>query len=248
MRKHTKTQTMKKVLFLSFVSILLMSASCSETKKATTTTAFDKENMTDVQKASYALGVNIFENFKGQGLGEINVDILAQAMKDVKAGKDLAVTSEDAMAAIQTYQQAQMKIQSEKAEGESKKFFDENGKKEGVKTTASGLQYEVLRAGTGASPTPTDKVKVHYKGTLLDGSTFDSSYDRNEPTSFGVGQVIPGWTEGLQLMKVGAKYKFYIPAKLGYGARGAGAKIPPNSTLVFEVELLDIEAPEAPKK
>jgi FKBP-type peptidyl-prolyl cis-trans isomerase len=122
-----------------------------------------------------------------------------------------------------------------------KAFLDENGKKEGVTTTASGLQYKVIKAGTGAHPKATDTVKVHYKGTFLDGKTFDSSYDRGEPISFPLNRVIAGWTEGVQLMPVGATYEFYIPSNLAYGERGAGGVIPPNSTLIFVVELLGIE-------
>ena len=123
-------------------------------------------------------------------------------------------------------------------------FLAENGKKSGITTTESGLQYEVLTQGSGAMPTATDKVKVHYKGTLLDGTVFDSSYDRDTPIEFQLNGVIKGWTEGLQLMKIGSKYKFYIPSKLGYGERGAGQVIPGNATLIFEVELLDILPPD----
>ena len=122
-----------------------------------------------------------------------------------------------------------------------KVFLEANGKKEGVTTTASGLQYKVIQPGSGAQPKATDTVKVHYKGTFLDGKTFDSSYDRGEPISFRLNQVIAGWTEGVQLMPVGATYEFYIPSNLAYGERGAGGVIPPNSTLIFVVELLDIE-------
>jgi FKBP-type peptidyl-prolyl cis-trans isomerase len=122
-----------------------------------------------------------------------------------------------------------------------KVFLEANGKKEGVTTTASGLQYKVIKAGTGAQPKATDTVKVHYKGTFLDGKTFDSSYDRGEPISFPLNRVIAGWTEGVQLMPVGATYEFYIPSNLAYGERGAGGAIPPNATLIFVVELLGIE-------
>lgn len=133
---------------------------------------------------------------------------------------------------------------AKKATEEGDKFLAENGKRPEVKTTASGLQYEVLKEGDGKNPTAADQVTVHYKGTLIDGTEFDSSYSRGQPVTFPLGNVIPGWTEGVQLMKPGAKYKFYIPSKLGYGERGAGAKIGPNQTLIFEVELLSIGAPE----
>jgi FKBP-type peptidyl-prolyl cis-trans isomerase len=122
-----------------------------------------------------------------------------------------------------------------------KEFLEANGKKEGVTTTASGLQYKVIKAGTGAQPKATDTVKVHYKGTFLDGKTFDSSYDRGEPISFPLNRVIAGWTEGVQLMPLGSTYEFYIPSNLAYGERGAGGAIPPNATLIFVVELLGIE-------
>jgi FKBP-type peptidyl-prolyl cis-trans isomerase len=122
-----------------------------------------------------------------------------------------------------------------------KAFLEENGKKEGVTTTASGLQYKVIKAGTGARPKATDTVNVHYKGTFLDGKTFDSSYDRGQPISFPLNRVIPGWTEGVQLMPVGSTYEFYIPSNLAYGEAGAGGAIPPNSTLIFVVELLKIQ-------
>ena len=137
-------------------------------------------------------------------------------------------------------------MKEQEAEGEKNKagnvkFLEENKSKEGVKVTASGLQYIVLKEGTGAKPTAESQVKVHYHGTLIDGTVFDSSVDRGEPAEFGVNQVIPGWTEGLQLMSVGSKYKFFIPQELGYGARQAGEKIKPYSTLIFEVELLEVK-------
>ena len=154
---------------------------------------------------------------------------------------------------IQQKQLAERAKAAEDAVAKGKAFLDENGKKEGVKTTASGLQYETITEGTGAAPTAADKVEVNYKGTLLNGEVFDSSYDRNQSVTFPFANVIPGWTEGLQLMKAGGKSKFYIPAALAYGDRGAGGKIGPNETLIFEVELIKVEkgdapAAEAPKK
>ena len=141
---------------------------------------------------------------------------------------------------VRTKQEEKAKVESEKSKVEGEKYLTENAKKEGVMVTESGLQYEVMSEGEGAKPVATDVVKVHYKGTLLDGTEFDSSYSRNEPTTFPLNRVIPGWTEGLQLMTVGSKYKFTIPSDLAYGDRDLG-KIPANSTLIFEVELLEIQ-------
>jgi FKBP-type peptidyl-prolyl cis-trans isomerase FkpA len=141
---------------------------------------------------------------------------------------------------VRTKQEEKAKVESEKSKVEGEKYLAENANKEGVMVTESGLQYEVLSQGEGAKPVATDVVKVHYKGTLLDGTEFDSSYSRNEPTTFPLNRVIPGWTEGLQLMPVGSKYKFTIPSDLAYGDRDLG-KIPANSTLIFEVELLEIQ-------
>ncbi|HHB80080.1 MAG TPA: FKBP-type peptidyl-prolyl cis-trans isomerase [Saprospiraceae bacterium] len=242
---------MKKVLIILIMGLMFVGMSCSSTKKtaatkAETTTTPGKEElshpkpMTPREKASYALGVSIYNNLKGQALGDIDINLLAEAMMDVKKGKELKIPLADANAAITEYQKAQTAAAKEKAEAEAKKFLTENAKKPGVKTTASGLQYEVLTPGTGKKPSASDKVTVHYKGMLLDGKVFDSSYKRGQPTTFGLGQVIKGWTEGLQLMKEGAKYRFVIPSELAYGARGAGADIPPYSTLIFEVELLKV--------
>lgn len=240
---------MKKIMILLGMGVMFLGVGCTASKKTTNTVTETPATPAKVdavkplnamEKASYALGVSIFNNLKGQSLGDIDIDLLAEAMKDVKSGKTLKVDIKDAQAAITDYQKAQAEVKKKKAEAVGKKYMAENAKKPGVKTTASGLQYEVLQAGTGNKPKASDKVTVHYKGMLLDGKVFDSSYKRGEPTSFGLGQVIKGWTEGLQLMKKGAKYRFVIPADLAYGARGAGADIPPYSTLIFEVELINI--------
>ncbi|MFZ4764512.1 MAG: FKBP-type peptidyl-prolyl cis-trans isomerase [Roseimicrobium sp.] len=205
-------------------------------------------------KISYFIGTQIGSDFKRNGI-EVNLDTFGQAVKDALEGKkDSKYTQQELEAAMQQFQASMMakqqaeleKRQTEMAAAgpknaeEGTKFLDENGKRAGVTTTASGLQYEVVKAAEGKKPASTDTVTVHYRGTLLSGKEFDSSYSRNEPTSFPLNGVIPGWTEGLQLMPVGSKYKFFIPSKLAYGERGAGADIGPNSTLIFEVELLSI--------
>lgn len=207
-----------------------------------------------MDKVSYfigsQIGANIANNFKQQGV-EVELDSFLQAMRDKFEGKPSKYTQEELEAAMKAFEtvmqakQAEMeKAQMAKA-GEVKaagaKFLAENGKREGVVTTASGLQYEVLKKSDGAKPTATDRVNVHYHGTLLSGKVFDSSVERGQPITFGVQEVIKGWTEALQLMTVGSKYKLFIPSELAYGDNGAGPDIGPGETLVFEVELLAIE-------
>jgi FKBP-type peptidyl-prolyl cis-trans isomerase FklB len=201
-------------------------------------------------KASYSIGFDIGSTFKKQGM-EVNPDVLLSGLKDALSGKE-AMTKEEREKTLQDFQKemqekqaAATKAAAEKNAADGEKFLAENKKKDGVKTTESGLQYKVVTEGSGASPKATDTVVVNYKGSLLDGTEFDSSYKRKEPATFPVNRVIAGWTEALQLMKPGAKYELVIPAKLGYGERGAGRDIGPNSTLIFEVELLSIKAPEA---
>ncbi|PIP77967.1 MAG: peptidylprolyl isomerase [Ignavibacteria bacterium CG_4_8_14_3_um_filter_37_9] len=206
---------------------------------------------------SYAIGQNIFASLKDP-LIQLNLDVLIASLKDAANGKPI-LTEEKTMQcltelnqkmqarqsaaqkATEEKKQAEMAPVIEKNKKEGEAFLEENKKKEGVLTTASGLQYKILSKGTGeVSPKATDQVKVHYKGTLLDGKPFDSSYDRNEPATFPLSQVIKGWTEGLQLMHVGDKFQFFIPYDLGYGEMGRGETIPPATVLTFEVELLDI--------
>lgn len=202
---------------------------------------------TDKEKVSYVIGTQIGESLKPAG-DEIDLDVLVRTMKQTIDGKAPKLDEAEAMQVMQAFgerMQAKQLADMEKAKqenaAEGEKFLAGNGKKPGVTTTESGLQYEVITEGTGAKPKADDTVRVHYKGTLLDGETFDSSYDRNEPVQFALQQVVPGWQEGLQLMPVGSKYKFWIPGKLGYGEQGTpGGPIGPNATLVFEVELLDI--------
>jgi len=204
---------------------------------------------TDEQKLGYIIGMDIGKSLREQGTG-VDLDSLVQAIRDTYNGEELAMTPEEAAAVRTEYvqkRQAEQQAEAAAAGGanlaEGQKFLAENKSKEGVQSTESGLQYKVVTMGDGAKPAATDTVKVHYRGTLLDGTEFDSSYARNEPISFALNRVIPGWTEGVQLMPVGSKFMFYIPSELAYG-EGGGGPIPPNSTLIFEVELLDIETAE----
>lgn len=193
-----------------------------------------------MDKISYALGLGIGHQLKNMGIENFSVEDFAQSIKDVMEDKATAMTSQEAQALLNTYFQEKQKAESQKAINEGKAFLEENAKKEGVVTTKSGLQYEILTEGTGKQPKATDTVRCHYEGSLINGSVFDSSYKRGEPAEFGLSQVIPGWTEGVQLMKEGAKYRFYIPYLLGYGENGAGSSIPPYSTLIFDVELIKV--------
>lgn len=193
-----------------------------------------------MDKISYALGLGIGHQLKNMGIENFSVEDFAQSIKDVMEDKATAMTSQEAQALLNTYFQEKQKAESQKAISEGKAFLEENAKKEGVVTTKSGLQYEILIEGTGKQPKATDTVRCHYEGSLINGSVFDSSYKRGEPAEFGLSQVIPGWTEGVQLMKEGAKYRFYIPYLLGYGENGAGSSIPPYSTLIFDVELIKV--------
>jgi FKBP-type peptidyl-prolyl cis-trans isomerase len=197
------------------------------------------------QKAGYSIGVNIGGNLSGQGLIEdLDVSALLMGIQDGISG-ELKITEEEIMAAIQNFsmlQQSKQEAAMAELSQAGQNFLTENASQPGVMTTASGLQYIVISEGAAGGPKPaaTDTVNVHYHGTLIDGTVFDSSVERNEPISFPLNGVIPGWTEGLQLMKVGDKFRFFIPPELGYGATGAGP-IAPKSTLIFDVELLDIE-------
>ena len=200
-----------------------------------------------MDKVSYALGLGIGQQLAQMGASDLNIDDFADAIKDVINGNELKVPHKDAQTIVQEYfcqQEERINAiraeQGKAAKAEGEKFLAENGKKEGVVTLKSGLQYEVLREGNGKKPKATDQVKCHYEGTLINGQVFDSSYKRNEPAVFPLNQVIPGWTEGLQLMQEGAKYRFYIPYILAYGESGAGGSIPPFATLIFDVELLEV--------
>lgn len=203
---------------------------------------FSQKLKTQEDSISYSLGIMMADQLKPANIEEgfLNYKALFDAFETTMEEEDLKIPVEKAKVIIQDYFQKLQEEGSKEAMAKGKEFLKENAKREEVKVTESGLQYEVIKEGTGESPTADSKVKVHYKGTLIDGTVFDSSYDRGEPATFGVSQVIKGWTEALQLMKVGGKWKLYIPYQLGYGERGAGPDIKPYSTLIFEVELLDI--------
>lgn len=200
-----------------------------------------------MDKVSYALGLGIGRQLAQMGASELNIDDFAAAIKDVIAGNELKVSNREAQTIVQDYfRKQEEKLNAERAEkgkvakAEGEKYLAENAKKEGVVTLPSGLQYMVLKEGNGKKPKATDQVKCHYEGFLIDGTVFDSSIQRGEPAVFPLNQVIAGWTEGLQLMQEGAKYRFFIPYILGYGEGGAGTSIPPYAALIFDVELLEV--------
>ena len=201
-----------------------------------------------MDKLSYALGHNIGHQLIGMGLGKsLNVDDYAAAIRDVMEGRPEQMSASEVQQTLQHFfseleerQQAEAAERGKAARAEGEAFLAENKKKTGVTTTASGLQYTVLNEGTGRQPKASDTVRCHYEGRLIDGTVFDSSYRRGVPADFGLRQVIGGWTEGVQLMKEGAKYRFFIPYNLAYGEHGAGADIPPYAALVFDVELIKV--------
>lgn len=228
-----------RVTILILAALVVMSVSSVAQKKAAL--------KTQKQKASYGIGLNIGKNFKEQ-FPDVDVDAMVRGFKDALAGNKPALDEQELAGVMKTFEQDMMKQRSEKMaamaeknQKEGERFLAENKSKPGVVTLPSGLQYKVIKEGTGAKPKPTDTVEVNYRGTLIDGKEFDSSYKRGEPTTFPLNRVIPGWVEGIGLMSVGSKYEFYIPSNLAYGAQGAGADIGPNATLIFEVELLGIK-------
>lgn len=195
----------------------------------------------ELHRISYALGLSMGNNFRASGVQELNIQDFADGVSAVYTGLAPKMSYDEAKAEIQAYFTALEAKQREIAEQAGKQFLEENGKRVEVKTTASGLQYEVLEQGVGAKPSASDQVKVHYTGRLLDGTVFDSSVERGTPATFGVTQVIPGWVEALQLMNAGSKWRLFIPSNLAYGPNGVpGSPIGPNSTLIFDVELLEV--------
>ncbi|MFK7926278.1 MAG: FKBP-type peptidyl-prolyl cis-trans isomerase [Bacteroidia bacterium] len=225
------------------IGLAMIGTACNTSGNIPETT----EMKTMMDSISYAVGLNIGKSLDTPESEDLNTFMVFRGVLDVKEDKGEALTEEEIQALFTAFQaEISAKADAELAEKGSKNieegiaFLEGNENKEGVKVTASGLQYMVMQAGSGASPTAENVVKVHYHGTLLDGTVFDSSVDRGEPVEFPLNRVIPGWTEGVQLMNVGSKYKFFIPSDLAYGPQGSPPTIPPSSTLIFEVELLDI--------
>jgi FKBP-type peptidyl-prolyl cis-trans isomerase FklB len=255
---------MKKISILVFSFLLVIFGACGKAVGESAAKPLKKEDLNSQKmKVSYAIGLDIGKNFKARAI-DIDVEILIQGLRDAQGSGQPLLSSEEIQKVMTQFQQDMMKVEQEKRKVEDEKrmaqapgnkakeeaFLKENAQKPGIKTTASGLQYKVISTGTGPMPKDTDTVKVHYRGTLLDGTEFDSSYKRNAPAVFPIKGVIKGWTEALQLMKVGSKWQIFLPSSLAYGEQGAGQAIGPNATLIFEVELLSIEKAEAaaPKK
>lgn len=228
-----------KIIYLLAVVMVIAGTSCQQGAVK----SVKLESPAD--SASYAIGILVGANNKQQlstvpGGDEMNIEAMAAAFRLASLGEETAMTEEEANNFIRTYLETAGKKEAQKNLEEGNAFLEQNKAREGVTTTESGLQYEVITAGTGEKPTAENQVRVHYHGTLIDGKVFDSSVDRGEPAVFGVNQVIPGWTEALMLMPVGSKWKVYLPSNLAYGEQGAGQDIAPNSALIFEVELLEI--------
>lgn len=250
---------MKRILILLAIAFFLVS-SCQETQeqKPTAEKEMTKADLkTEKDKMNYAVGLSMGSRLKMDGF-ELNLEIFQEGMKDGFTGRKQLLNEEETREITKAMQQKMMakkraqhmqQMQERKKQGEANKekgtkFLEENKAKEDVVTLESGLQYQILKKGTGASPKATDTVKCHYKGTTIDGKEFDSSYKRGEPATFALNRVIKGWTEGLQLMKEGGQWRFFIPSGLAYGERGSGPNIGPNEVLIFEIELLGIEKPE----
>jgi FKBP-type peptidyl-prolyl cis-trans isomerase len=229
---------MKNTIIYVLVIIMGLSASCQQGAKSV-------KLESNIDSVSYAIGVlvggnNLKQLESAPGGEDISKEAMSAAFHAISVGEEPAMTEEQANELVRLFFEGAGEREAQKNLEEGNAFLEQNKSREGITTTESGLQYEILTEGTGAKPTAEDQVRVHYHGTLIDGKIFDSSVERGEPVVFGVGQVIPGWTEALQLMSVGSKWKIYIPSAIGYGERGAGADIGPNSALIFEVELLEI--------
>ena len=229
-----------KVLVLSALALTLLACEQEQLTKSTEETA-ELSLQNDIDRFNYALGMVIGERVLKQ-YGDVDYDLLIEGMKAQHQNQETLLSLDEAGTALNAYMENQFAAKAEEAKAKGEAYLAENAKQEGVQVTDSGLQYQVISEGDGAKPASTDQVSVHYRGTLIDGTEFDSSYARGEPATFGLNQVIPGWTEGLQLMPVGSKYRFVIPQNLGYGERGAGGAIGPYETLIFEVELIEIKS------
>jgi FKBP-type peptidyl-prolyl cis-trans isomerase FklB len=228
---------MKVLSYLVLAAGFVFIGGCSGQEMSTKEVQLNNE----IDSVSYSLGVNIAQNIKSQGMDEVNVDALAKAFHDVLGDQTLKIDQTTSSMVINTYFQSLQTSRAEKSKEAGIAFLEENKAKDNIVTTESGLQYEILTEGTGTIPKEDDTVTVHYHGTTIDGTVFDSSVDRGEPVSFPVNGVIMGWQEALQLMPVGSKWRIYVPSELAYGERGAGRDIGPNETLIFEVELLGID-------
>ena len=241
---------MKKIHVFTFTLLLMIFSACGKAASDSAAKPLKAEDLNDQKKkVSYAIGLDIGKNFKERAM-DLDMEILIQGLRTAQASGQPLLSSEEIQKVMTQFQQDMMKAEQEKRMGQAQgnkakeaAFLAENAKKPGITVTASGLQYKVLSTGTGPMPKATDTVKVHYRGTLLDGNEFDSSYKRNQPAVFPLNGVIKGWTEALQLMKVGSKWQVFLPSSLAYGEQGAGQVIGPNATLIFEVELLGIEKP-----
>lgn len=223
-----------KLFFVPVAFMLIATISCNK--------GGSKTIQSDLDSVSYCIGVAVGSDLSTSELENLNYTLLAEGFKAaLEDEKNLKISSEQARAYLSQYFGKLQEQGAQKNLEEGKKFLDENKSKPGVITTASGLQYQVIKEGTGVKPTETNEVTVHYTGTLIDGTEFDSSVKRGQPATFQLNGVIPGWIEGLQLMSVGSKYKFFIPSDLAYGMNAPGGKIKPNSVLLFDVELLDVK-------
>ena len=243
MKSKSKKRSGTRYLLVVAASIALLLPFCTPEKKKV-------ELKDDKSKESYSVGYQFGQNLKKMH-ADLDADVLSKGIEDAISGKESLLSEEEMGSSLSNVRQKSMtamqealKKEAEENLVEGEKFLTENKTKEGVKTTASGLQYKVIEKGEGPSPKEGDTVTVNYRGTLIDGTQFDSSYDRGQPATFPLTGVIPGWTEALQMMKKGSKWELYIPPDLAYGERGAGNRIPPNSTLIFEVELISFQGPE----